>query len=135
MSPDQIEINAMENIVLAETKDHADWELLGHIAHRSEDSKLSELLKPAVSEVEGQEDEHLQWTKTKMGELALKALEKNGHRKGDGKPSNCPEATIDEGRGECYSSAPAFSCPRSFPLRDVLLQTLEAFLRPDLFDR
>ena len=84
MSPDQIEINAMENIVLAETKDHADWELLGHSAHRSEDSKLSELLKPAVSEVEGQEDEHLQWTKTKMGELALKALEKNGHRKGNG---------------------------------------------------
>jgi hypothetical protein len=66
----------MENIVLAETKDHADWELLGHIAHRSEDSQLSNLLKPAVSEVEGQEDEHLNWTKTKMGELALLALQR-----------------------------------------------------------
>jgi rubrerythrin len=83
LTPDQIEVNAMENIVLAETKDHADWELLGHIAHRSEDSQLSNLLKPAVSEVEGQEDEHLNWTKTKMGELALLALQRktgNGSR-------------------------------------------------------
>ena len=78
MSKDDAELNAIENIVIAETKDHADWELLGHIAHRSEDSHLSQLLKPAVSEVEKQEDEHLNWTKKKMGELALAALEKNG---------------------------------------------------------
>lgn len=84
LTPDQIEVNAMENIVLAETKDHADWELLGHIAHRSEDSHLSNLLKTAVSEVEGQEDEHLNWTKAKMGELALLGLEKksSSHRNG-----------------------------------------------------
>jgi rubrerythrin len=72
----EAELNAIENIVIAETKDHADWELLGHIAHRSEDSHLSQLLKPAVSEVEAQEDEHLHWTQKKMGELALRTLEK-----------------------------------------------------------
>lgn len=76
MSRNEAELNAIENIVIAETKDHADWELLGHIAHRSEDSHLSQLLKPAVSEVESQEDEHLNWTSKKMGELALKGLEK-----------------------------------------------------------
>ena len=80
MTPDEAEINAIENIVIAETKDHADWELLGHIAHRSEDSHLSKLLKPAVSEVEGQEDEHVSFSKKKMGELALKGLERNGKR-------------------------------------------------------
>jgi rubrerythrin len=78
MSAQDAEINAIENIVIAETKDHADWELLGHIAHRSEDSHLSQLLKPAVSEVESQEDEHLSFSKKKMGELALKGLERNG---------------------------------------------------------
>ena len=78
LSAKEAELNAIENIVIAETKDHADWELLGHIAHRSEDSDLANLLKPAVSEVEGQEDEHLNWTNKKMGELALKGLEKNG---------------------------------------------------------
>ena len=48
-TPAEAELNAIENIVIAETKDHADWELLGHIAHRSEDSQLSQLLKPAVA--------------------------------------------------------------------------------------
>jgi rubrerythrin len=78
MSPAEAELNAIENIVIAETKDHADWELLGHIARRSQDSQLSKLLKPAVAEVEDQEDEHLHWTQKKMGELALAGLEKNG---------------------------------------------------------
>ena len=78
MSREEAELNAIENIVIAETKDHADWELLGHIAHRAEDSQLSQLLKPAVSEVEKQEDEHLHWTQKKMGELALAGLERNG---------------------------------------------------------
>jgi rubrerythrin len=78
LSSAEAEINAIENIVIAETKDHADWELLGHIAHRAEDSHLSRLLKPAVSEVEGQEDEHLSFSKKKMGELALQGLERNG---------------------------------------------------------
>ena len=77
-TPAEAELNAIENIVIAETKDHADWELLGHIAHRSEDSKLSQLLKPAVAEVEDQEDEHLHWTQKKMAELALAGIEKNG---------------------------------------------------------
>jgi rubrerythrin len=85
MSRDEAELNAIENIVIAETKDHADWELLGHIAHRAEDSHLSQLLKPAVSEVEKQEDEHLHWTQQKMGELALAALEKNGKNGHSGK--------------------------------------------------
>jgi rubrerythrin len=79
-TPAEAELNAIENIVIAETKDHADWELLGHIAHRSEDSSLSHLLKPAVAEVEDQEDEHLHWTQQKLGELALASLEKNGKR-------------------------------------------------------
>ena len=78
LSRDEAELNAIENIVIAETKDHADWELLGHIAHRSEDSRLADLLKPAVAEVEKQEDEHLNWTKEKMGEMALEGLQKNG---------------------------------------------------------
>jgi len=77
-TPAEVELNAIENIVIAETKDYADWELLGHIAHRSEDSRLSELLKPAVEEVEDLEDEHLHWTQKKMGELALARIEKNG---------------------------------------------------------
>jgi rubrerythrin len=65
------ELNAIENIVLAETKDHADWEFLGKIARQCEDRKLREVLQPAVSEVEPQEDEHLNWTKQQLARLSF----------------------------------------------------------------
>jgi rubrerythrin len=74
ITPKQAEINAMENIILAETKDHADWELLGKIARRTTDSGLSGILKPAVDEVEPEEDEHLTWTKQQMATMAINAM-------------------------------------------------------------
>ena len=37
----------MENIVLAETKDHADWELLGKIPRQSSDDRIRDILKSA----------------------------------------------------------------------------------------
>jgi len=40
-------------------KDHADWKLLGKIAGQSDDEKIRDALKPAVAEVEPEEDEHL----------------------------------------------------------------------------
>jgi rubrerythrin len=72
--PDQTEINAIENIVIAETKDHADWQLLSHLARRSSDPKLREVLKPAVDEVEPEEDQHLTWTAEQMAQLSLISL-------------------------------------------------------------
>jgi rubrerythrin len=74
MGPQQTEMNAIENIVIAETKDHADWELLGHIARRSSDSQLRDVLKPAVDEVAPEEDQHLNWTTEQMARLGLAAL-------------------------------------------------------------
>jgi rubrerythrin len=70
------ELNAIENIVLAETKDHADWELLGKIARQAEDERIREALKPAVAEVEPEEDEHLNWAKKEMARLAFGAVAK-----------------------------------------------------------
>jgi rubrerythrin len=74
MAPPQTEMNAIENIVIAETKDHADWELLGHIARRSSDSQLRDVLAPAVDEVAPEEDQHLNWTTEQMARLGLAAL-------------------------------------------------------------
>jgi rubrerythrin len=68
------ELNAMENIVLAETKDHADWELLGKISRQSSDERIRDVLKPVVSDIENQEDEHLNWTRQKLAELTMAAL-------------------------------------------------------------
>jgi rubrerythrin len=74
LTPAQIELNAMENILLAETKDHADWELLGKIARQTTEPQLSSTLKPAVDEVESEEEDHLNWTGSRMAELSMKAL-------------------------------------------------------------
>lgn len=64
----------IENIILAETKDHADWELLGKIARQSDDERIRNALKPAVEEVEPQEDEHLNWTKKQLARLAYAGI-------------------------------------------------------------
>ena len=74
LSRDQNQLNAMENIVLAETKDHADWELLGKIARQTTDNQLREVLAPAAKNVEQEEDEHLNWTRKKLGDLQMAAL-------------------------------------------------------------
>jgi rubrerythrin len=79
LSKDQAELNAMDNIVLAETKDHADWELIGKIARQTTDNRLREILGAASSEVEQQEDEHLNWTRKKLAELQMEALVKGGN--------------------------------------------------------
>jgi rubrerythrin len=77
LSRDQNQLNAMENIVLAETKDHADWELLGKIVRQTTDHRLREVLAPAAKTVEQEEDEHLNWTRKKLGELQMAALSQN----------------------------------------------------------
>jgi rubrerythrin len=77
LSRDQNQLNAMENIVLAETKDHVDWELLGKIARQTTDNQLREVLAPAAKNVEQEEDEHLNWTRKKLGELQMAALSQN----------------------------------------------------------
>ncbi len=64
---------ACECVVLAETKDHFDWELIGQCA-KSLDGPAGELLRQAYEEVEDQEDEHLYHTKGWCRELWLKAL-------------------------------------------------------------
>ena len=59
--PAAAEIIAAECVVLAETKDHQNWELLGKVAEAG--GSGAKVLKQAVQEVESQEDEHLYHTK------------------------------------------------------------------------
>jgi uncharacterized protein DUF6496/uncharacterized protein DUF2188 len=70
------EINAIENFILAETKDHADWELLGKIVRQTDDSKVRDVLKPVVSEIEPEEDQHLHWTQEQLRRLEIEAITK-----------------------------------------------------------
>jgi rubrerythrin len=71
--PDVAELVACEAVVLAETKDHANWELLTQIASavKGEERKA---LQSAVDEVEDEEDEHLYHSKGWCRELWMKSL-------------------------------------------------------------
>ena len=67
------ELVACECVVLAETKDHADWELLGRCA-QALDGEAATVLTAAVEQIEEEEDEHLYHTQGWCRELWLKSL-------------------------------------------------------------
>lgn len=72
-NPKAAEIVACEAVVLAETKDHADWELIGAAA-KAADGAVAQALQAAYDAVEDQEDEHLYHTKGWCRELWLASL-------------------------------------------------------------
>ena len=71
--PAAAQIVACECIVLAETKDHADWQLLGKCALAAE-SSAADAINEAYIAIEDQEDEHLYHTRGWCRELWLEAL-------------------------------------------------------------
>ncbi len=67
------ELVACEAVVLAETKDHLDWELLGKCAKQLSGERRTHL-EQACDKVEDEEDEHLYHTRGWCRELWLKSL-------------------------------------------------------------
>ena len=72
-NPAQAQLVACECVVHAETKDHANWELLGKVAEVAT-GDLGRALKAAHEAVEKDEDHHLYHTKGWCRELAIEAL-------------------------------------------------------------
>jgi hypothetical protein len=72
--PAAAEIVAAECVTLAETKDHANWSLIGKLAEHGS-GKEQRAFEEAHGEVEDEEDEHLYHTTGWARELWLDALE------------------------------------------------------------
>jgi len=72
-APEAAEIVAAECVVDAETKDHANWQLIGALSKHT-DGEVRKALADAYDEVEDEEDEHLYHTKGWCRELWLDAL-------------------------------------------------------------
>lgn len=70
---EEAELVACECVVMAETKDHLDWELIGKCADKLRGEK-GKALKVAYDEIEDQEDEHLYHSKGWCRELWIKSL-------------------------------------------------------------
>jgi rubrerythrin len=71
--PAAAELVACECVVLAETKDHLNWELLGEVAHKLKGDERK-ALQAAYDEIEDEEDEHLYHSKGWCRELWLQSL-------------------------------------------------------------
>jgi len=71
--PKQAEIVACECVVLAEEKDHSNWQLIDEVAKKMTGAE-GKALKDAVKEVEDQEDEHYYHSKGWLRELSLEGL-------------------------------------------------------------
>ena len=72
-TPEAAQLVACECVVLAETKDHINWELLSKCAEEAQGEE-KEILTTATDEVEDQEDEHLYHSKGWCRELWIDAL-------------------------------------------------------------
>jgi hypothetical protein len=71
--PEAAQVVAAECVVLAETKDHLNWELLGE-AGKEAGGAQGKAIEEACAEVEDEEDEHLYHTTGWCRELHLKRL-------------------------------------------------------------
>jgi hypothetical protein len=64
------DLNNLENLVLAETKDHWDWEMLSETVKLIKDRDLKAVITAAVREAGKQERDHLTWNSETLTELA-----------------------------------------------------------------
>ena len=71
--PGAAQLVATEAVVLAETKDHQNWHLIGEIIKHAK-GELARALKDAHEQVEPEEDEHLYHTKGWSRELWIESL-------------------------------------------------------------
>ncbi len=71
--PAAAQLVAAEAVVEAETKDHANWELMGKVAEKST-GKMASVLREAYEQVEEEEDQHLYHTMGWARELWIESL-------------------------------------------------------------
>jgi rubrerythrin len=72
-TPEAAQLVAAECVILAETKDHQNWELIGEVAKKLKGDE-AKALKTAHTEVEDEEDEHLYHTMGWARELWIESL-------------------------------------------------------------
>jgi rubrerythrin len=71
--PGAAQLVAAEAVVLAETKDHQNWHLIGEVV-KNVKGEVAKVLKKAHDQVEDEEDEHLYHTKGWSRELWIQSL-------------------------------------------------------------
>lgn len=73
---EMMDLNNIENLVLAETKDHWNWDMLAAVARKIEDAELKRMALKAIGEVRKQEKLHLDWNEQTLSTLAKESAMK-----------------------------------------------------------
>ena len=87
------DLNNIENLVLAETKDHWDWEMLSDTVKLIKDRDLKAVITAAVREAGKQERDHLTWNSETLTELAQEMSRQSASETGE-------TTEEEEGEGE-----------------------------------
>jgi len=66
-----VELAVLEAVVLAETKDHANWRLLQSPTDDLPEGEARDAFRAAVDHVEQEEDEHLAWAMSMWQQLVM----------------------------------------------------------------
>lgn len=69
------DFNNIENLVLAETKDNWNWEMLSEMSKSIKDRELRSAISRAVKEVTKQERRHVDWNTSTLSELGREMLQ------------------------------------------------------------
>jgi rubrerythrin len=113
------EVVMLEAVMLAEAKDHSNWELLAQLAVGMADGPLSELMLSTTEEVLAQEEEHYGWARETRARLLFESA--TGGMAGDGAMSGPNGAGGDRTRDELYAEAQEMDIPgRSQMTKDEL---------------
>jgi rubrerythrin len=76
LSPEEMEANDLQNVLLAETVDHGNWQVLQRLLRGTGNLDVRIALEDAVREVGAEEDTHLGWARERLGQLALEMIER-----------------------------------------------------------
>lgn len=93
------ELAMLEAVVLAEAKDHANWELLAQLAAAMAEGDVRNALTDAAAQVLAQEEEHYGWARTTRAQLLF--TQATGGRL----PADETDEELDLTRDELYAEA------------------------------
>jgi rubrerythrin len=77
------DFNNIENLVLAETKDNWNWEMLAEVSRSIKDRELRSTISRAVREVSRQERKHVDWNTSTLSRLAREMLMQKAREAGE----------------------------------------------------
>ena len=113
------EVVMLEAVMLAEAKDHSNWELLAQLAVGMTGSPLAELMQSTTQEVLAQEEEHYGWARDTRARLLFEQATAGGA--GNESSSSSNGAAGGRSRDELYAEAQKMDIPgRSQMTRDQL---------------